>query len=69
MAREMKCPRCGRGTLIIEGQSQRDKEMVAVCRFVAKCGLRVVIPNGRQLSEIQRHAHIRRMWRTDGHPH
>ena len=41
-------------------------DLVAVCRHVHKCHARVLIPNGKKLTDKQRREHVRKTWRTDG---
>jgi hypothetical protein len=67
-AREAKpatCPRCQRGTLVYQEWSVSD--VVAICRHVHKCGLRVVVPFGRAATPRMRNTYVFGHWRSDGY--
>lgn len=61
----MICPMCARTSLVYEPWGA---DVVAVCRSVRRCGLRVCIPAGAYLSVQRREAYVRKHWREELRP-
>ena len=55
---EMKCPRCKMGA--IEMVPFGKNEIVAVCRHVRKCGLRILVPVKKD-----RYRYVQENWRKE----
>lgn len=58
----MICPLCARTSLVYEPWGV---DVVAVCRSVRRCGLRVRIPGGTRLSTPRREAYVRAHWQEE----
>ena len=60
----MKCPRCKMGSIEWVPWKTKDYEVVAVCRHIRRCGLRIPIPKLHSKTIKNREDFVEKDWRS-----